>query len=93
MQRTALTIVGALLISGMSAQMAAASEHHHHLTKADLDSARHHAEFRKAYDQMMLTDTRVAPPVLYRTDTDGSGFRGADPSWIGGRDPSLSPAD
>jgi hypothetical protein len=28
MQKTALTIFGALLISGMAAQMAAASEHH-----------------------------------------------------------------
>ena len=34
MQKTALTIFGALLISGMSVQMAAASERHHHMTRA-----------------------------------------------------------
>jgi len=29
MQRTALTLLGALLISGLAVQLAAASEHHH----------------------------------------------------------------
>ena len=91
MQRTALTIVGALLISGMSVQMAAASEHQHHLTKANL--ARHQAEFRGAYNQVRPVNARVAPPVLYGTDTDAASFRRADPAWIGDRDPSLNPAD
>ena len=91
MQRTALTIVGALLISGMSVQMAAASEHHQHMTKANF--ARHQAEFRGAYNQVRPVNVRVAPPVLYGTDTDAASFRRADPSWIGDRDPSLNPAD
>jgi hypothetical protein len=90
MQRTALTIVGALLISGMSVQMAAASEHHHHMTKANY--ARHQADFRGAYNQVRPVNVIVAPPVLYGTDTAAS-FRGVDPSWIGDRDPSLNPAD
>src|SRR5579872_2739479 len=89
MQRTALTIVGALLISGMSVQMAAASEHHH-MTKANV--ARHSADFRGAYNQVRPVNDRVAPSALYSTDTDAATFRGADPSWIGGRDPSLNPA-
>jgi hypothetical protein len=90
MQKTALTIFGALLISGMAVQMAAASEHHHHVTKANF--SRHHpADFRGAYNQ--VKPINVTPRALYRTDTDGSGFRGVDPSWIGDRDPSLNPAD
>jgi len=91
MQRTALTILGALLISGMAIPMAAASEHQHHPTKANF--ARHHANFRGAYNQLRPINASVTPPALYGTDTDGSGFRAMDPSWIGGRDPSLNPAD
>ena len=80
-----LTILGALLISGMAVQMAAASDHRHHVTKANF--ARHHAEFRGAYNQMRPVNARVAPPV------GDAGSRGFDPSWIGDRDPSLNPAD
>ncbi len=81
MQKT-FSILGALLISGMAIQVAAASERSH-LTKANV--SRHHSDFRGAYNQ-------VGGPmnVLYRTDTD---FRRADPSWIGDEDPSLRPAD
>jgi hypothetical protein len=84
MQKTAVTVFGALLISGMAVQMAAASEHHH-LTKA-----KHHANFRGAYNQVRPINASVTAPVLYRTDED---FRGVDPSWIGDRDPSLNPSD
>ena len=35
MQKTAVTVFGALLISGMAVQMAAASERHHHVTQAN----------------------------------------------------------
>ena len=90
MKTTALTITGALFISGMAIQMAAASEHHH-VTKANL--SRHASTFRGAYDQMSGPATvSVAPPAVYRTDT-GSDFRRVDPSWIGDKDPSLTPAD
>jgi len=92
MQRTALTIFGALLISGSVVQMAAAAEHHRHVTKANY--SRHHAaDFRGAYNQVMPVTVRVTPRALYRLDTDGSDFRGFDPSWIGDRDPSLNPSD
>ena len=91
MRKIALTIFGALLISGMTVQMAAASEHHH-VTKANL--SRHHADFRGAYNQLKgPINVSVTPPALYRTDTDGFGYRGFDPSWIGDRDPSLNPSD
>ena len=91
MRKTALTVFGALLISGSVVQMAAASEHHHHVTKANF--ARHHSDFRGAYNQVMPVTVRVTPRALYRLDTDGSDFRGFDPSWIGDRDPSLNPSD
>ena len=86
MQRTALTIFGALLVS---VQMAAASEHHHHVTKASL--AQRNADFRGAYNQADgPINVIVTPPAIYGADTD---FRRMDPSWVGDRDPSLNPAD
>ena len=84
MEKT-LSIFGALLISGMAVQMAAASEH----SKANV--SRHHSDFRGAYNQVSgPINVSVTPSALYRTDTD---FRRADPSWIGDEDPSLRPAD
>ena len=88
MQKTAVTVFGALLISGLAVQMAAASDHRH-VTKASF--SRHHpADFRGAYNQVRPINATAR--ALYRTDLDGSGFRGVDPSWIGDRDPSLNPA-
>jgi hypothetical protein len=85
MQRTALTIFGALLISGMAVQMAAASEHKHNPTKAHF--ARHHANFRGAYNQVNgPINVSVTPLAIHDTD-----FRRADHSWIGDEDPSLHP--
>ena len=90
MKKAALSIFGALLISGMAVQITAASERHHHVTKANV--SRHYpADFRRAYD--VVRPVSVTPRALYGADTDGSGFRGVDPSWIGDRDPSLNPAD
>jgi len=34
----------------------------------------------------------AAPPTLDRSDTSGFGFSGRDPSWVGGKDPSLNPS-
>ena len=83
MQKTALIILGALLISGSVIQMAAASEHRHHVTKANF--SRHHvADFRGAYNQVRPIDG------VYRTE---EWFRLPDPSWIGGQDPALNPSD
>jgi hypothetical protein len=90
MQKTALTIFGALLISGSMAQIAAASEHHKHVTKANL--ARHHSDFRGAYNQVSAqpVDVIVTPRAAYSTE---EWFRLPDPSWTGGEDPSLHPSD
>jgi hypothetical protein len=88
MQKTAVTVFGALLISGMTVQIAAASEHHRHVTKANF--SRHHAaDFRGAYNQVNgPISVSVTPSALLPHDTD---FRQFDPSWIGDRDPSLNP--
>ena len=83
MQKTALTVFGALLISGSVVQIAAATEHHKAKAK------HHYADFRGAYNQVRPINV-VTPPVVYRTEET---FRLPDPSWIGDEDPSLHPAD
>jgi hypothetical protein len=88
MQKIALSIFGALLISGMAVQMAAASEHHHP-TKANFNH--HIANYRGAYNQVNgPINVSVTPPAVYRTE---EWFRLPDQSWIGDQDPSLNPAD
>jgi len=49
MQRTALTLLGALLISGLALQLAAASEHHHR-SKAYFGS--YLPKYRGTYNQV-----------------------------------------
>jgi hypothetical protein len=63
MRKTALTIFGALLISGLAVQMAAASEHHRNKAYSSRDLS----NFRGAYNQMNGAIV-VAPPVLDRFD-------------------------
>jgi len=89
MQKTALTIFGALLISGMAVQMAAASEHH-----------RSKGYFGRDYDRSVLLRAynRVNGPIDRPTYVNSHAFDNPfsdrrDPSWIGDQDPSLSPAD
>ena len=89
MRKIALTIFGALLISGSMVQMAAAAEHHQHVIKAK----HHYADFRGAYNQVRpinASNVSVTPPAVYRTEET---FRLPDPSWIGDEDPSLHPSD
>lgn len=81
MQKTALTIFGVLLISGLAVQMATASEHHGR-------KAYDRSDFRRAYNGPIDAAIRT----LYPLDTYGFGFSGRDPSWVGGQDPSLNPA-
>ena len=80
MRKIALTIFGALLISGSVVQMAAAAEHHKHLTKAK----HHYATFSGAYNQVRPVNASVTPLAVYRTEET---FRFPDLSWIG--DPAL----
>ena len=84
MQKTALTIFGALLISGLAVQMAMASEHHGR-------KAYDRSDFRRAYSQLN-GPIDAALQTLYPSDTYGFGFSGRDPSWVGGKDPSLNPS-
>jgi hypothetical protein len=77
MQKTVLTTLGALLISGLAVQMATASEHH--------------TKFRRAYNQWN-GPVVVIPPARYNWDTNGFGFGERDPSRVGGEDPSFRPS-
>jgi hypothetical protein len=71
MQKSAITIFGALLISGLAVQMATASEHQ--------------MKLRRAYNQWNGPVT-VTPLARYYSDTNGFGERdpsrvgGEDPS-------------
>lgn len=77
MQKTALTIFSALLISGLAVQTVAASEHQ--------------TQFRRAYNQVTNAPQGVAPTVRYIWD-NGLGIDGNDPSRIGGQDPAFHPS-
>jgi hypothetical protein len=77
MQKTALTIFGALLISGLVVQMAAASEHH----RSKAYFGRDLSDLRRAYNQVN-GPIYVAPRVFDRFD----------PSRPGGEDPTLNPS-
>jgi hypothetical protein len=83
MQKIALTIFGALLISGMAVQMAAASEHH----RSKAYFGRDLSDFRRAYNQVSGPIYIVTPRAFDNPYTDRR-----DPSWVGGQDPSLNPA-
>jgi hypothetical protein len=66
MRKTALTIFGALLISGLAVQVAAASERHH--SKAYF--GRDLSDLRKAYNQVPVD---VAPRMPDRFDPSRPG--------------------
>ena len=77
MQKTSLTIFGALLISGLAVQMAAATEHH----RSKAYFGRDISEYRGAYNQVNGPIV-VTPRALDRFD----------PSRPGGQDPDLNPS-
>ena len=76
MRKTALTIFGALLISGLAVQMAAASQHH----RSKAYFGRDLSDFRGSYNQVNgpVQVTLRAPDRF-------------DPSRPGGEDPTLNP--
>ena len=77
MQKSAITILGALLISGLAVQMATASERQ--------------MQLRRAYNQWN-GPVIVTPLARYYLDTNGFGFGGRDPSRVGGEDPDIRPS-
>jgi len=89
MQKTALTIFGALLNLRIGGPNRSSVRAPPHVTKANF-SQRHPANFRGAYNAVRPINVSVTARALDRTDTD---FRRADPSWIGDEDPSLHPSD
>jgi hypothetical protein len=92
MQKTALTIFGALLISGMAVQMAAASEHHR--SKAHFSNYDRSVLLR-AYNRVNgPTNGPINGPTYVNSHVFDNPFSNRrDPSWIGDQDPSLNPAD
>jgi hypothetical protein len=85
MQKTVLTTLGALLISGLAIQMATASEHYHR-SKAYV--GRDLSEFRRSYNQVSGPIYVITPRVIDNPYADTR-----DPSRVGGLDPSLHPAN
>jgi hypothetical protein len=77
MQKTALIIIGALLIMGSAVQMAAASQHH----RSKAYFGRDISEFRGAYNQAS-GPISVAPRALDRFD----------PATPRSEDPALNPS-
>ena len=89
MQKTALIIFGALLISGSVIQMAAASEHHRHKAYVSRDVDR--SVLLRAYNQ--ANEPLNRPTYVNSHAFDNPFSNKSDPSWIGDQDPSLNPAD
>jgi|SwirhirootsSR2_FD_contig_71_3354659_length_414_multi_2_in_0_out_0_1 hypothetical protein len=81
MQKKALTVFGALLISGLAVQAATAAEHH--------------KRFRNAYNQV-TGPVETIPVMPHNRATYGLGygydFLARDPSRVGGQDADLRPA-
>ena len=77
MRKTALTIFGALLISGLAIQMAAASQQH----RSKAYFGRDISDFRGSYNQVNgpINVTPRAPDRF-------------DPSRLGGGSPALNPS-
>ncbi len=88
MQKTALTIFGALLISGMAVQMAAASEHHR--SKAYVGRNIDRSVLLRAYNQ--VNGPINGPTYVNSHVFDNPYADRRDPSWIGDQDPSFNPA-
>jgi hypothetical protein len=88
MRKTALTILGALLIAGSAVQPAAASEHH--ARKVHRASAFVHGPW---YFRGANNGPLYAPGSLRERNLEDFGFSGWDRSWPGDFDPSLRPSD
>jgi hypothetical protein len=90
MKKTALTIFGALLISGLAVQMAAASQHHHR-------GKAHLSNFRGAYNQVNgpISVRPIQPafqpaPALPQTESGGMGGWGSMTGFNGASSASRS---
>jgi hypothetical protein len=92
MRKTALTILGAVLIAGSAAQAASASEHHARKVHRASVYVQDPSNFRGAYNG----PSYYIPPGLQAVrarNRQNFGFSGWDPSRPGDFDPSLRPSD
>ena len=81
MSKKIKTLSAVIILSAAVATPVFAQPTHHGRTR-DL------RDFRGVYNQF----NGPAPLTLDRSDTNGFGFSGRDPSWVGGKDPSLNPS-
>jgi len=84
MRKTALTILGALLITGSAVQLASASNYHVYRWGHD------RSDYRRSYNQVNKPFYAV-PQTREDRNMENFGFSGRDPSRVGGEDPSLNP--
>lgn len=82
---TTIAVVFAGLASPVFAQDAGTVEPKHHARTHQLQN------YRGVYNQVDGS-LRSTPRTIDRSDTNGFGFGGRDPSFVGGEDPSLHPA-
>jgi hypothetical protein len=82
---TTISVLISAIASPVFAQDAGVREAKHHGRTHEL------RDFRGVYNQVNgpLYST---PRALDRSDINGFGFGGRDPSWVGSEDPSLNPA-
>lgn len=83
-----LAILSALIASPAFAQDTGVQEPAHHVRTHERGA---YHRFRGAYNQSNAP-IYAAPGAFDRPDTNGFGFRGRDPSWVGDEDPSLNPS-
>jgi len=76
MRRTALSLLGVLLISGLAVQLAAASEHHH---RSKAYFGRYLPEYRGTYNQLD-GPISAAPRVFDRFDPSVQHYGGPSAS-------------
>ena len=90
MRRTIIFILGTMLTAGSMVQVAAAEERGRRAEErpAITEDANREAydRYRGAYDSAPLTSEQ-------ERDKEDFGFRGRDPSRVGGEDPNLNPGD
>jgi hypothetical protein len=92
MKRTALAVIGALLIGGSAVQAATAAEHHARKVHRPVVLERDQWGFRNAYDGPYNYIPEGLQAVRER-NRQNFGFGGWDPSRPGDFDPSLRPSD
>ena len=91
MRKTALLILGTMLMVGSMAQVATAAEQSRKIDETA--AVAQDPRYRRAYDQS--NDSSQAAPLTAeeKRNKEDFGFSGRSPSRPGGEDPNLKPSD